>query len=207
MAEKSHWAGKLCYAYGTSLTSESWGKYIPFLQQLSEMKIVNLGIPAQGLTNLGGCSTGQTKAAVMNLQDGKEQADLILLEVGANEGGEIGDIFDLGDDTFCGCLNQCLRYLLQYTCAQIAVIPSVVPIAPPWERKDYYQRLLKTEEVCKINRVHFLGFANGLGQARIFEGQRFVWDNIHQTELGGKIWAQSIWSVLKNTPLFCSDIP
>lgn len=207
MENGQQWQGKLCYAYGTSLTSQTWGKYIPWLERLSGLAIVNHGLPAQGLTNLGGCSTGKTKEAIMNLDDGKQQADLILLEVGANEGGPYGEIFDTGDDTFCGCLNQSLRYLLQNTAAQIVVIPSTVLRDAPEDCQYYYNYLLKTEEVCKINRVWFLGHADGMGQARLKDNDRFIWDNVHQTDLGGYNRAVSVWSMLKHVPLFNAEIP
>lgn len=207
MDNGQQWHGKSCYAYGTSLTSATWGNFIPWLAQLSGLKIVNCGIPAEGITNLGGCSTGKIKDAICSLEDGKTEADLILLEVGANDNGPIGDLFDTGDDTFSGCLNQCLRYLLQNTDAQIVVIPSTIPTAPPETKKDYYQLLLQAEAVCKINRVYFLGHADGLGQARISRDARFVWDTIHQTPLGGYNRALSVWSQLKNVPLFWSALP
>lgn len=55
------WQGKCCYAYGTSLTSATWGNYIPWLAELSGLNIISRGIPAEGITNLGGCSTGKIK--------------------------------------------------------------------------------------------------------------------------------------------------
>ena len=41
----NHWNGKLWHAYGTSMTSTSWGKYVPVVQELSGMTVVNHGIP------------------------------------------------------------------------------------------------------------------------------------------------------------------
>ena len=207
MEEGKHWNGKCCYAYGTSLTSATWGNFIPWLTQLSGLRIVNRGIPAEGITNLGGCSTGKVKDAICSQEDGKATADLILLEVGANDAGPVGDLFDTGDDTFSGCLNQCLRYLLENTDAQIVVIPSTIPTASPENKKYYYQLLLQAEAVCKINRVYFFGHADGLGQARICKNTRFVWDNVHQTPIGGYNRALAIWSQLKNVPLFWSELP
>ena len=74
--EKSHWNGKLWYAYGTSITSVKWGTYAPYLEKISGMKLKNCGIPGGGLTNLGGCSKGEVKAALMSLEDGKAEAEL-----------------------------------------------------------------------------------------------------------------------------------
>ena len=58
----------------------------------------------------------------MNSDDGKENADLITLEVLPNEGERLGSIYDTDDESFCGCFNQCIRYLQENTRAQIVVI-------------------------------------------------------------------------------------
>lgn len=66
----NHWNGKLWYAYGTSMTSVQQGKYVPVVEELSGMRVVNLGIPGGCLTP-DGYGKGNTKRAVMNLDDGK----------------------------------------------------------------------------------------------------------------------------------------
>ena len=76
----NHWSGKLWYAYGTSMTSIQQGKYVPVVEALSGMRVVNLGIPGGCLTP-DGYGKGNVKRAVMNLDDGKAEADLITLEV------------------------------------------------------------------------------------------------------------------------------
>ena len=106
----NHWNGKLWYAYGTSMTSVEYGKYVPVVEKLSGLKVVNFGIPGGSLTP-DGFGKGNTKRAVLNLEDGKADADLITLEVLPNEDAIVGDIYDTDDESFCGCLNQCLRYL------------------------------------------------------------------------------------------------
>lgn len=45
---ENHWRGKIWYAYGTSMTSVQQGQYMPVVQELSGMTVVNKGIP-------GGC--------------------------------------------------------------------------------------------------------------------------------------------------------
>ena len=188
-------------------TKELFDCTVPYLKELSGMDAVNLGIPGGGLTNLGGYSKGQVKAAIMNLDDGKNTADLITLEVGANEGGAHGYKYDLGDDTFCGCLNQCIRYLQENTDAQIVVFPSVATINEPSTMPQYYERVEKIREVCEINRVYFIAPNSGLGYARIKNNKKYVKDNIHQTKLGGYNFAHSIWASLKNIPLWYSELP
>ena len=205
--EQSHWNEKLWYAYGTSITSEKQGKYAPYLEKISGMRLANHGIPGGGITNLGGYSKGQVKAALMTLEDGKADADLITLEVGANEGGPHGYKYDLDDSTFCGCLNQCLRYLLENTRAQIVVFASVASTSDPMEAKQYYERVEKMREVCEINRVYFLGSQSGIAYSRIIKDKTYVLDNIHQTDLGGYNYARFIWASLKNIPLWYTEIP
>ena len=67
----SHWNGKVWYAYGTSITSVEVGKYAQYLEKISGMELHNRGIGGGGITNLGGYSKGQVKAAIMSLEDGK----------------------------------------------------------------------------------------------------------------------------------------
>ena len=205
--ETSHWNGKVWHAYGTSITSVAVGKYVQYLEKISGLKAHNHGIGGGGITNLGGFSKGQVKTAIMTLEDGKQEADLITLEVGANEGGAHGYKYDTGDDTFCGCLNQCIRYLQKNTNAQIVVIPSIAPTNEINELKQYYERVEKMREVCEINRVYFLGSGSGIGHARITVDKSYTVDNIHQTDLGGYNFARFIWSQLKNIPLWYTEIP
>ena len=205
--EMSHWNGKIWYAYGTSITSVSYGKYSQYLEKISGMKLHNCGIPGGGITNLGGCSKGGVKAAIMSLEDGKAEADLITFEIGANEGGAYGYKYDLGDNTLCGCLNQCIRYLQENTNAQIVVFPSVPTIYEPSTAQHYHDRIEKIREVCEINRVYFFDAGSGLGYARIAKDKTYTHDQIHQTDLGGYNYAGYIWSHLKDVPLWYTEIP
>lgn len=205
--EINHWNGKKWYAYGTSITSVRQGRYVPFLQNLSGMEVKNFGIPGGGITNLGGHSRAQVMGAIMTLDDGKAEADLITLEVGANEGGPLGDEYDCTDESFAGCLNLCIRYLQANTDAQIVVFPSVAGKFSPTEAKAYYERVDKIRRVCEINRVYYLGVGSGLGYARISKNDEYTVDNIHQSYLGGYNLAQFIWSKLKDIPLWYTDIP
>jgi hypothetical protein len=203
----NHWNDKKWYAYGTSITSTSQGKYANYLAQLSGLNLVNKGIAGGGITNLGGYSNGEVKEAIMNITDGKLEADLITFEVGANEGGTLGTKYDTDDSTFCGCLNQCIRYLQANTNAQIVVMYSVSTTTEPSEITDYYEREEKVREVCNINNVYYLGANSGLGYARISNNGTYTLDTIHQTNVGGYNLAQFIWSKLKNIPLWYSELP
>ena len=108
--ETNHWNGKLWYAYGTSMTSKEEGRFVPVVEELSGMTVVNKGVGGGCLTP-DGYSKGKNKRVVMDPDDGKEKADLITLEILPNEGERVGSIYDTDDESFCGCLNQCIRYL------------------------------------------------------------------------------------------------
>lgn len=66
----NHWNGKLWYAYGTSMTSVHKGQYVPVVEKLSGMTVINKGIPGGSLTP-DGFGKGNVKRAVMNMDDGK----------------------------------------------------------------------------------------------------------------------------------------
>lgn len=198
---------KKWYAYGTSITSEAQGKYVQYVKEFSGMEVKNFGFPGGAITDLGKHPKGQIYDCVTSLTDGKQEADLITLEVVPNEEGELGDKFDNTRSTFCGCLNQCIRFLQENTNAQIVVLCSVPTKIEPSEQRSYYERAIAVEEVCKINRVYCLNSQNGLGYARIKNNDKYTIDNIHQTDLGGYNYAKYIWSNLKNIPLWFTEIP
>ncbi len=212
---ENQWQGKTWYAYGTSLTSTAQGKYVPYVAEFSGMKVVNKGIPGGGIVN-----DTSVKNAVMNITDGKLNADLITLEICANDlGATLGTIYDNGNDTFCGALNQCIRYLQQNTTAQIVVISSTpqrygtnAEDARPPEYKygsdkhTFYDLTKAMEEVCKVNGVYYIpmGESSGLGVYRMTDD--YLVDNIHHTEIGGYNLAQFVWSKLKNIPLWYTEV-
>ena len=135
--KESHWIGKTWYAYGTSLTSDVWGKYSKYVVELSGLICVNKGIGGGGIID-----NRWIYNAVMS-EDGKTTADLITLEVGANDGmASLGSPTDTDDTTFCGSLNQCIKYLLE-NCpkAQIVIMDST--------RQRY--KLDEPENLSKLN--------------------------------------------------------
>ena len=205
----NHWNGKLWYAYGTSMTSIQQGKYVPVVEKLSGMRVVNLGIPGGSLTP-SGYGKGNNKSAVMNMNDGKENADLITLEVLPNEGGPIGNIYDTDDESFCGCFNQCIRYLQEHTKAQIVVIIMIGGNNELPEKKSEIRDNLtnfefaeRIERVARLNGVPVINAfcESGLGFARV-KAREYQLDNIHLNELGGKNMGNYIWSKLKDIPLW-----
>lgn len=202
----NHWNGKLWYAYGTSMTSVEQGQYVPVVEKLSGLRVVNYGIPGGSLTP-DGFGKGNTKRAVMNMNDGKEKADLITLEVLPNEGATVGDIYDTDNESFCGCLNQCLRYLQENTKAQIVLIIMIcgndhMPECLIEQRKiTQFEFAQKAELVGKLNSVPVINVfcESGFGYARV-KNRDYQLDNIHLNELGGINMGNFVWSKLKDIP-------
>lgn len=73
-------------------------RYVPVVGALSGLNVVNLGIPGGCLTP-DGWGKGDNKRAVMNMDDGKEKADLITLEVLPSEGALVGNQYDTDDES------------------------------------------------------------------------------------------------------------
>ena len=205
---ENHWNGKLWYAYGTSMTSLSMGEYVPVVEELSGLNVVNLGIPGGCLTP-SGYGRGDVKRAVMRIDDGKEKADLITLEVLPNEGYLVGNIYDTDDKSFCGCFNQCIRYLQENTNAQIVVIimiggndhsPEETVSGRGISNFEFAEII---ERTAKLNGVPVINvFAEaGFGYARV-KTRKYQLDNIHLNKLGGKNMGNFIWSKLKDIPLW-----
>ena len=208
---KNHWEGKLWFAYGTSMTSVQQGKFVPVVEELSGMRVVNKGIPGGSLTP-DGYGKGNTKRAVMTLDDGKADADLITLEVLPNEGAVVGDIYDTDDTSFCGCFNQCIRYLQENTTAQIVVIIMIGGNGHTPEHKMENRGITQFEFSETIERVAHLNgvpviniFAEGgFGYARV-KARDYQTDNVHLNELGGKNMGEFVWSRLKDIPLWYTE--
>ena len=219
-AIENQWHGKSWYAYGTSITANNGSSgrntYVTYLAGMSGLSATNNGIGGGGIGNLGAYSTGQVYDAICNITDGKLNADLITLETGANDINSdgtipLGTIYDTGRNTLSGCLNDCLRYLQENTTAQIAVMPSPVSIAQriTEEHHQYYTWAAMVEEICRLNRVHFINSDNNMGYAKLSADSEnlYIHDNIHQTNLGSYVMAENIWYQLRNIPLFRTLIP
>ena len=208
----NHWNGKLWYAYGTSMTSVHKGQYVPVVEKLSGMTVVNKGIPGGCLTP-DGFGKGNVKRAVMNMDDGKGEADLITLEVLPNEGATVGDIYDTDDASFCGCFNQCIRYLQENTRAQIVVIimiggndatpdtPNETRNIPQFEFAETIARVARLNGVPVINVFGEAGF----GYARV-KSRKYQIDSIHLNELGGLNMGKFVWSKLKDIPEWVTKV-
>jgi len=146
------------------------------------------------------------------LEDGKAGADLITLEVLPNEGATVGEIYDTDGESFCGCLNQCLRYLQENTKAQIVLIIMIggndnPPETPTVSRKiTQFEFAQKIELVAKLNSVPVINVfcESGFGYARV-KKKEYQLDNIHLNKLGGLNMGNFVWSKLKDIPLWESE--
>ena len=203
---KNQWKGKLWYAYGTSMTSVVLGEYVPIVEKLSGLKVVNKGISGGSLTP-DGLGKGNVKNIVMSLEDGKDKADLITLEVLPNEGDLVGDIYDTDDNSFCGCFNQCLRYLQENTKAQIVVIimigsnttlPNEVIETRKMTQFEFAERIERTAKLNGVPVINVFSEA-GFGYARV-KNRDYQKDNIHLNKLGGLNMGKFVWSKLKDIP-------
>ena len=209
----AHWNGKKWYAYGTSITDTTpTGKYVQPLAQMSGLVLTDKGIGGGGIGDLGGYSHGQVFNAICNTTDGKLEADLITLETGPNDTAAevpLGTIYDTTQETLAGCLNLCLRYLQTNTNAQVVVISSVATNIQPNAADKYYEWFMMIRDICFINKVKFIAAPTNMGYAKLTASNKrdYVVDNIHQTELGGYIYAESIWAELRNVPLFRTVLP
>lgn len=215
--KESHWQGKTWYAYGTSLTSAYCGKYSKYVVELSGLICVNKGIGGGGIID-----NRMIYNAVMS-EDGKAAADLITLEVGANDAkSPLGLPTDTDDTTFCGSLNQCIKFLLE-NChkAQIVIMDSTrqrYQLNKPEELNkldellpggyNYIERAEAIRQCCIINGVYFIPLSQlGLGLYRMQNNDNYLVDQVHHTELGGYNLAQGIWAHLKNIPLWYNELP
>ena len=222
----NHWKGKKWYGFGTSITNVSGeGKYATYLAQISKMTFVNKGHSGGGITTSSNQSI-YNDIMTSNLND----ADLITLEVGANdEGAALGTIYDglpnstiIDNSTLCGALNLCIRHLQANTNAQIVVMCSPSARKSVDGSRTYYgnetrgldnhteiERNEAIRQVCMLNSCYFIGAGceDGMGFARMNASNNYNVDQIHHTNLGGYNFAQAIWSKLKNIPLFYTSIP
>lgn len=216
----NHWRGKVWYAYGTSLTNtDKEGKYPKYVDNFSGLNRVNKANSGQGITQYSG---GANYNAICNISDGKLKADLITIEVGANDTiAPLGTIYDDNDNsTFCGALNLCIRYLQRNTNAQIVVISSTnaklnddgnnaLPSKKyGTDQHTKYDQWKATEEICKLNSCYYIpmGETANMSYARMTASNKYNVDNIHHTELGGYNLAKFVWSRLSAIPLWYSLI-
>lgn len=216
----NHWANKQWYAYGTSITNvASEGRYPTYLANLSGLILNNKGISGGGIV-----TNTKIKDAIMNITDGKLNADIITIEVGANDtNATLGSIYSTSSSDFCGALNQCIRYLQQYVPnSQIVVWGSPMLIEsspnsgtyrPPEttfgdDNHTQYDQREAIKKVCAINSVKYIDIFEscGMGYYKQFYNRSLTQDGVHPSDIGGKNIAEYIWGQLKNVPLWYTSV-
>lgn len=118
----TQWSGKSWYAYGTSLTAgtTSTNKYADFVANMSGLVLTNKGYGGGALV-----SNRQIYDRLLDMTDGKLDADLITIEVGANDFGALGNPWSLDTNEFYGALNHCIHEMFAAGVkAQIVIMAS-----------------------------------------------------------------------------------
>ncbi len=225
----NQWQGKKWYCYGTSMTDHSviggnigprpdgtansgrTGYYAEKLSKLSGLIEHNFGKAGSGIIpKLHG--EDNIKSRCMRLSDGKAEADLITVEIIPNDmKGELGEVTDVCDETFCGNLNQIIEYLLTNTRANVVILTASrsryqhddvtikhLPVSETIKKWLEWEDAVAT--ICRMHGIQYWNGASeaGLGYYRVANDTTFVQDQIHLTEKGGEILAKYFWGRLKN---------
>ena len=219
MNDGKQWQGKKWYCYGTSMTDNSGsdpsavtGMYSKYLAEYAGLEEHNFGKGGSGIVPSIHGTVDSIKTRCMRLDDGKAEADLITLEIIPNDAkSELGDVYDTSDETFCGNLNQILRYLLENTRAVVAVLIAnrtryehLHPENQYSPQSDYMKKRIArekaVEEICLIHGVPCFNASReaNLGFYRVTGNNDYIRDQIHDTDEGGRILAQYYWGKLKN---------
>ena len=119
----TQWSGKSWYAYGTSLTSGtvSNNKYAEYVETMSGMTLTNKGYSGGALV-----TNRNIYNRLLDMTDGKLTADLITIEVSANDStAEMGYPWSLDTNTFLGALNHCIHEMFAAGVeAQVVIMAS-----------------------------------------------------------------------------------
>lgn len=199
------------------------GVFPKYLEAISGMKQYNHG-RAGGTIATGGpySASGQIYTEIQNTDF--SSADLITLEGFINDFAEcipLGALGDTTQETFYGALNVVIRYLQTHnTHAEIVVLTDPVGKEYTFTRGqsagitqnysttkinaidlhqvDYTKAIIDT---CQWLGVHCIDVG---GKSQINEMHpEYIVDQCHQTELGGKQFALTVWEELKN--IHCND--
>lgn len=201
----NQWNGKKWYCYGTSMTdSAGAGVFSGYLAKFAGLEEHNFGKGGSGIVAAAHDKDDNVKTRVMRLDDGKQEADLITVELVPNDvtKADLGKVTDLGDDTFCGNLHQILRYLQENTSAVIVVlIASRAIYSEP--TGEYGLKRLEwegaVETICNMHGIPCWngGKEAGLGYYRMKDHPGYLVDTIHLDQKGGEILAKYYWGKLQ----------
>lgn len=214
------WQGKKWAAFGTSITDTSYidtnflqptGKYPPYLAELSGLVFNNFGIAGGSImTDI------QTKVKQTTLTG----YDVVTVEGSVNDHATskpIGDVGDTGTDTFAGAIYQIAKYVYENSNATLFFITDYVGryvhINPTPAGTDFYGDCAPTktnnDDLLQIDYINMMikqceyfgipcitaGQDSGIN---LLTGDLYLMDHIHSTYVGGKQYAETIWSYLKN---------
>lgn len=214
----NQWQGKKWYCYGTSMTDNSvvegvigikpdgkensgrTGYYTETLSKLSGLEEHNFGKAGSGIIpKFHGDDNIKTRC--MCLTDGKAEADLITVEIIPNDmKGELGEVTDLCDDTFCGNLNQIIEYLLSNTKATLVILIAsrsryqhddasvkFLPVSDMLKKWLVWENAVNT--ICRMHGIQCWNGASeaGLGYYRVAKDNMLVQDQVHLTDKGGEV--------------------
>ena len=131
----SQWNGKKWYAYGTSLTlGAGGGNYVTRVANFSGLIATNKGIGGGALV-----TNRNIYNALLDMTDGKLEADLITIEVGANDVGPLGEPWSTNTNEFYGALNHCIKSMFASGVqAQIVIMASYPVRYNPSDPTDIY---------------------------------------------------------------------
>lgn len=218
----SQWQGKTWVAFGTSITDTSntlgeggtpTGKYVPYLQRMSGMCVINKGIAGGSIGVVSGVISGNIMTAIKsssNLSD-IQAADIITIEGFVNDFAgnlPIGTINDTDNSTLMGAIYEAVTYL--YSQNEDATIVLLTETTGQNIDSSHTFPVTRQNSIDKYQYEYndaIITMAKYLGCHVIDAGQKsqinqwhteYLADWIHHSELGGKQYAETIWDELKN---------
>ena len=209
--EDTRWRGKSWYSFGTSMedigiggasgnvgTSGKWPLYVDGVSGLIRN---NQAVGGGGICP-STSGQGLVKTRVLACP---YDVDLVTIEAGPNDWTEItlGEVGDIGDDTFLGNLRQCYEYLTENTRARVVSIcisNSNDNGGKPFYKnsfgytyRDYMNGVRELSKYYGITNIDVAGDLLGYGRRTA----DLIKDHIHYTELGGSVVGEFIWNKLK----------
>ena len=226
LKQTNHWKNKKWIAFGTSITDTTYvnketgevtGKYVPYLVNMSEMTVENYGI-AGGTLGRNGVWGGSGNILDKILNTDVSNADLITIEGFVNDfaaGITIGNINDTENTTFYGSLYQAVNYCQKNSKAVVVLIGDTTGrkytftgsvnhgVTVDYTYNSYKDNLgtyqsSYNEAMKKFAEHCGCFFIDGVKSEINCNHPEYLIDHLHHTELGGKQFAKTIWSELKN---------
>lgn len=216
------WQNKKWCAFGTSLTDTTYpgpepgkpsGRYVPYLQELSNLVVTNKGIAGGTLCNYGIHGSNKGNGVILDsiLNTDLSSYDIVTIEGFVNDyanAAPIGNLTDTTNETFYGCLYLAVNYAQSSSHGVVALISDSTgkiisstganysysaTNSAGLHQRDYVDAMKKFAEYCGC-----LFIDAGQASEININNPQYIYDHIHHTELGGKQFAQAIWDAVKN---------